>query len=130
MAVGTHLEARGPRIDGVVMPGLIDTHWHMGTSLYRSMSSSNAATAYFALDVKTGVRCRPSDLHHGAHLLGLPVSYHADSTLRGDARRGDGGQRAPGEPLGRHPADGRLTRIDPDAVVRATARALEALLAR
>ena len=52
----------------VVMPGLVDTHWHLWTSLYRSMSSSGADTAYFALNVRNGVRCTPRDLYHGARL--------------------------------------------------------------
>src|SRR5687768_3140316 len=71
VAVGPDLGARGARIDGrgmVVMPGLVDTHWHLWTSLYRSMSSSSPETAYFALNVANGVRCLPSDLFHGARL--------------------------------------------------------------
>ena len=71
VAVGPDLGARGARIDGrgmVVMPGLVDTHWHMWTTLYRSMSSSSPDTAYFALNVANGVRCLPSDLFHGTRL--------------------------------------------------------------
>jgi cytosine/adenosine deaminase-related metal-dependent hydrolase len=71
VAVGRDLDARGTRIDGrgmVVMPGLVDTHWHLWTSLYRSMSSSSPETAYFALNVANGVRCRPNDLFHGTRL--------------------------------------------------------------
>jgi 5-methylthioadenosine/S-adenosylhomocysteine deaminase len=71
VAVGTNLSAGGAQIDGrgmVVMPGLIDTHWHLWTTLYRSMSSSSPETAYFALNVANGVRCLPSDLFHGTRL--------------------------------------------------------------
>jgi cytosine/adenosine deaminase-related metal-dependent hydrolase len=71
VAVGPDLGARGHRIDGrgmVVMPGLVDTHWHLWTTLYRSMSSSSPETAYFALNVANGVRCLPSDLFHGTRL--------------------------------------------------------------
>ncbi len=71
VAVGKRLKARGPRIDGrgmIAMPGLVDTHWHLWTTLYRSMSSSSPETAYFALNVANGVRCLPSDLYHGARL--------------------------------------------------------------
>ena len=50
------------------MPGLVDTHWHLWTTLYRSMSSSSPETAYFALNVANGVRCLPSDLFHGTRL--------------------------------------------------------------
>jgi cytosine/adenosine deaminase-related metal-dependent hydrolase len=52
----------------VVMPGLVDTHWHLWTTLYRSMSSSSPETAYFALNVANGVRCLPTDLFHGTRL--------------------------------------------------------------
>jgi 5-methylthioadenosine/S-adenosylhomocysteine deaminase len=71
VAVGPDLGARGQRIDGrgmVVMPGLVDTHWHLWTTLYRSMSSSSPETAYFALNVANGVRCLPTDLFHGTRL--------------------------------------------------------------
>lgn len=71
VAVGHNLDAGGARIDGrgmVAMPGLVDTHWHLWTTLYRSMSSSSPETAYFALNVANGVRCLPSDLFHGARL--------------------------------------------------------------
>jgi cytosine/adenosine deaminase-related metal-dependent hydrolase len=70
-AVGPRLAVDCPRIDGagtVVMPGLVDTHWHLWTSLFRSMSSSSPETAYFPLNVANGVRCRPADLYHGVRL--------------------------------------------------------------
>jgi 5-methylthioadenosine/S-adenosylhomocysteine deaminase len=71
VAVGHRPAPRAPRLDGtgmIVMPGLVDTHWHLWTTLYRSMSSSGPDTAYFALNVRNGVRCLPSDLYHGARL--------------------------------------------------------------
>jgi cytosine/adenosine deaminase-related metal-dependent hydrolase len=71
VAVGRRLGVRAPRIDGsdtVVMPGLVDTHWHLWTSLYRSMSSSSPETSYFTLNVRNGVRCTPDDLFHGTRL--------------------------------------------------------------
>ncbi len=120
VAVGTDLAVRAPRIDGsgmVVMPGLIDTHWHMWTTLYRSMSSSDAATAYFALNVKNGVRCLPSDLYHGARLglvdavnTGITTIHdwshnlrspaHADANLRAHAEIGLRGRFSYGTPQG------------------------------
>jgi 5-methylthioadenosine/S-adenosylhomocysteine deaminase len=71
VAVGRHLPTRGQLLDGagmVVMPGLIDTHWHMWTSLYRSMSSNSPENAYFALNLRNGAKCLPSDLYNGARL--------------------------------------------------------------
>jgi len=71
VAVGRHLKTRCTQLDGsgtVVMPGLIDTHWHLWTSLYRSMSSSSPETAYFALNLRNGAKALPSDLFQGARL--------------------------------------------------------------
>jgi 5-methylthioadenosine/S-adenosylhomocysteine deaminase len=71
VAVGRRLATRAQRIDGtgtIVMPGLVDTHWHLWTSLYRSMSSSGPDTAYFALNVKNGARALPRDMYHGVRL--------------------------------------------------------------
>jgi 5-methylthioadenosine/S-adenosylhomocysteine deaminase len=71
VAVGHGLDPDCPRIDAggtVVMPGLVDTHWHLWTTLFRSMSSSSPQTAYFALNAANGRRCRPEDLYHGVRL--------------------------------------------------------------
>jgi 5-methylthioadenosine/S-adenosylhomocysteine deaminase len=120
VAVGHRLRARGPRIDGhgmVLMPGLVDTHWHLWTSLYRSMSSSSPETAYFALNIANGVRCRPRDLYHGvrlglvdamntgittvhdwAHNLRSPA--HADQNLQAHREIGLRGRFSYGTPQG------------------------------
>jgi 5-methylthioadenosine/S-adenosylhomocysteine deaminase len=71
VAVGRGLDVDCPALDGtgaVVMPGLVDTHWHLWTTLYRSMSSSSPQTAYFGLNAAHGGRCLPSDLYHGVRL--------------------------------------------------------------
>ena len=98
------------------MPGLVDTHWHLWTTLYRSMSSSSPATAYFALNVANGVRALPSDLFQGARLAlvdalntgittvndwshNLRSPEHADANLRAHAEIG-----LRGPVLLRHPA--------------------------
>jgi 5-methylthioadenosine/S-adenosylhomocysteine deaminase len=120
VAVARDLPVRGHRIDGrgmVVMPGLVDTHWHLWTSLYRSMSSSSPETAYFALNVANGVRCRPSDLFHGARLglvdalnTGITTVHdwahnlrspeHADGNLRAHQEIGLRGRFSYGTPQG------------------------------
>ena len=120
VAVGSDLDARGARIDGrgmVVMPGLVDTHWHLWTSLYRSMSSSSPETAYFALNVANGVRCLPSDLFQGTRLglvdalnTGITTVHdwahnlrspeHADGNLRAHKEIGLRGRFSYGTPQG------------------------------
>ena len=120
LAVGRGLRGGGREIDGsgmIVMPGLIDTHWHLWTSLYRSMSSSNPSTAYFALNFANGVRCLPKDLYHGARLglvdalnTGITTVHdwshnlrspeHADQNLRAHAEIGLRGRFSYGTPQG------------------------------
>lgn len=122
VAVGRDLRVNAPRIDGlgmVAMPGLVDTHWHLWTSLYRSMSSSSPETAYFALNLRNGVRCRPGDLFHGARLglvdalnTGITTVHdwahnlrspeHADGNLRAHREIGLRGRFSYGTPQG-HP---------------------------
>ena len=120
VAVGRDLARHAPTVDGrgmIAMPGLIDTHWHMWTTLYRSMSSSSPETAYFALNVKNGVRCRPGDLYQGARLslvdalnTGVTTVHdwahnirsprHADGNLRAHREIGLRGRFSYGTPQG------------------------------
>jgi 5-methylthioadenosine/S-adenosylhomocysteine deaminase len=120
VAVGRGLRARAPRIDArgtIVMPGLIDTHWHLWTTLFRSMASSSPETAYFALNVANGVRALPSDLYHGARLAlvdalntgvttvndwshNLRTPEHADANLQAHREIGLRGRFSYGTPQG------------------------------
>lgn len=122
VAVGRNLKVRAPKLDGngmIAMPGLIDTHWHMWTTLYRAMSSSSPETAYFALNIANGVRCLPSDLYHGARLslvdalnTGITTVHdwahnlrspeHADANLEAHKEIGLRGRFSYGTPQG-HP---------------------------
>ncbi|MDZ5661093.1 amidohydrolase family protein [Nocardioides sp. S-58] len=120
VAVGRGLRARGSRIDArgmVVMPGLVDTHWHLWTTLFRSMASSSPATAYFALNVANGVRALPSDLYQGARLAlvdalntgvttvndwshNIRTPDHADANLQAHREVGLRGRFSYGTPQG------------------------------
>lgn len=103
VAVGPDLKVRAPKVDGggmIAMPGLVDTHWHMWTSLYRAMSSSSPATAYFAPNIANGVRCLPSDLYQGARLglvdalnTGITTVHDWSHNIRGP-QYADGNLRA------------------------------------
>ncbi|WP_457206818.1 amidohydrolase family protein [Nocardioides sp. P5_C9_2] len=120
MAVGRGIRGGGARIDArgtVVMPGLVDTHWHLWTTLFRSMSSSSPATAYFALNVANGVRALPTDLYQGARLAlvdalntgvttvndwshNLRTPEHADANLQAHREIGLRGRFSYGTPQG------------------------------
>jgi cytosine/adenosine deaminase-related metal-dependent hydrolase len=124
VAVGRGLRSRGRTIDGrrtIVMPGLIDTHWHMWTTLYRSLASSSPANAYFALNVRHGRIWEPGDTEIGVRLAaadaltnGITAVHdwshnirgpeYADANLRALARSGLRGRFSYGTPQG-HPAD-------------------------
>jgi cytosine/adenosine deaminase-related metal-dependent hydrolase len=125
VAVGERLRGGGRPIDGsgmIVLPGLIDTHWHLWTSLYRSMSSSDPATAYFALNLANGVRALPTDMYHGARLglvdalnTGITTVHdwahnlrspaHADQNLRAHKEIGLRGRFSYGTPQGYAPTE-------------------------
>lgn len=53
------------KIDGtdcIVMPGLIDCHWHMWTSLLRSMSGETESTGYFPMTARYSEHYTPKDM--------------------------------------------------------------------
>ncbi len=101
----------------IAMPGLVDTHWHLWTTLYRAMSSSSPETAYFALNLRNGQRCLPGDLFQGARLSlvdalnggittvhdwahNLRSPEHADGNLRAHREVGLRGRFSYGTPQG------------------------------
>src|SRR5262245_10901687 len=72
VAVGTKLSAPGAtHINGagmIVLPGLIETHWHMWNTLLRSMSGEKAETGYFRTTAALGQKCEPGDMYQGTRL--------------------------------------------------------------
>jgi 5-methylthioadenosine/S-adenosylhomocysteine deaminase len=52
----------------IVLPGLIDTHWHMWTTLLRSMSGERAEHGYFRTTAALGQRFEPGDMYQGTRL--------------------------------------------------------------
>jgi 5-methylthioadenosine/S-adenosylhomocysteine deaminase len=81
--VGTNLVAQGAEvIDGrgfIVMPGLIDTHWHMWTSLLRNMSGDDRAHGYFPMTTALGKVFTPNDIYCGT-LLSSAEALHSGIT--------------------------------------------------
>jgi cytosine/adenosine deaminase-related metal-dependent hydrolase len=79
VAVGRGLQAPGAAvIDGrgmIVMPGLVETHFHMWNSLARSISGDTAATGYFPTLVKLGKVFTPDDMYQGARLSAVEALY-------------------------------------------------------
>lgn len=84
VAVGPDLRARAPTIDGrgtILLPGLVDTHWHMWTTLHRALASSSPDNAYFALNLRLGAVWEPSDTYDGVRLAAAEAVYNGITTV-------------------------------------------------
>ena len=137
VAVGRRLHGGGRTIDGrstVVLPGLIDTHWHLWTALHRSMANSSPSNGYFALNVRLGTHFRPDDIYQGARLAlaealnsGITTVHdwshnirgpeYADANLRAHQEVGLRGRFSYGTPQG-HPATATIDLADLERVHR------------
>lgn len=121
VAVGPQLSAPGSSIDGagmICMPGFIDTHWHLWTSLFRPyMRIDDPARGYFPVSNRLGQLCTPEDayrsvrlglaealsagvttVHNWAHNVRSPA--HADAELRAMRDLGTRGRFAYGPAQG------------------------------
>ena len=83
--VGTNLQAPGALvIDGknsVVMPGLVETHWHLWTSLLRGMVGHSADQYYFPMSGALGKLFRPNDVYQGVRLATIEAIYGGITTV-------------------------------------------------
>src|SRR3954470_24194869 len=72
VAVGQKLNAPGAtQINGVgifVLPGLVETHWHMWNTLLRSMSGEKPELGYFRTTAALGQKYEPTDMYQGTRL--------------------------------------------------------------
>ncbi|HEX5419391.1 MAG TPA: amidohydrolase family protein [Gammaproteobacteria bacterium] len=70
-------------IDGrgmLVLPGLVETHWHMWTTLLRSMSGDRAEHGYFPTSRSLGAHFTPQDVYIGT-LLSAAEAIHSGTTF-------------------------------------------------
>jgi 5-methylthioadenosine/S-adenosylhomocysteine deaminase len=81
--VGSGLSAPGAQpIDGqgfIVLPGMVDTHWHMWTTLLRSMCGDEPARGYFPATTAVGKVYSPSDMYYGT-LMSAAEALHSGIT--------------------------------------------------
>jgi len=72
VAVGPGLKAGGAEaIDGrdmIVLPGFVDTHWHMWNTLLRSMAGDKRELGYFPTVATLGKVFTPEDMYQGTRL--------------------------------------------------------------
>jgi 5-methylthioadenosine/S-adenosylhomocysteine deaminase len=84
VAVGRQLDPAGIEIlDGrgmICMPGFVDTHWHLWTSLFRPYVRADVAErGYFPVTSRLGVHFTPEDSYRSAR-LGLAEALSAGVT--------------------------------------------------
>ena len=69
VAVGKALKAPGAAVfDGqhmIVLPGLVETHWHMWNTLLRSFAGDKPDQGYFPTAAAFGKIMTPDDMYHG-----------------------------------------------------------------
>ena len=72
VAVGRDIEAKGVKeFDGrgmIVLPGLVETHWHMWQTLCRSFAGDRAEQGFFPTITKYAAQMTPQDMYCSARL--------------------------------------------------------------
>jgi cytosine/adenosine deaminase-related metal-dependent hydrolase len=101
VAVGKDLQAPAARvIDGagaIVMPGLVDTHWHMWNTLYRSFSGDKQGEGYFATVARFGQQMTPDDMYQSARLAAAEAINSGITTVHDWCHNARGRAHAEGD---------------------------------
>jgi 5-methylthioadenosine/S-adenosylhomocysteine deaminase len=70
--VGQNLRAAGAEVlageDMIVMPGLVETHWHLWSSLLRSMAGDTEDRGYFSITRTVGPHYTPESMYAASRL--------------------------------------------------------------
>jgi len=85
IAVGADVSAPGAEVidatDMIVLPGLIETHWHMWNTLFRSYAGDEQAHGYFPTVARFGAAMTPDDMYQGARLSAAEAIYSGMTTV-------------------------------------------------
>ena len=85
VAVAKDIKAPGARvIDGagmIVLPGLIETHWHMWNTLFRSFAGESKDEGYFPTVARLGMQMTPDDLYQGTRLAAADAINGGTTTV-------------------------------------------------
>jgi cytosine/adenosine deaminase-related metal-dependent hydrolase len=88
VAVGRNLRAPGASVlegrNMIVMPGFVDTHWHMWTTYLRGMSGDKAEDGYFPVTTAYGRVMQPEDMYYGTKLAAAEAVYSGITTVNDD----------------------------------------------
>lgn len=85
VAVGANLAAPGASvIDGsnsIVLPGLVETHWHLWTTLLRGMVGHSPDQFYFPMSGALGKAFTPADVYQGVRLATVEALWGGVTTV-------------------------------------------------
>jgi 5-methylthioadenosine/S-adenosylhomocysteine deaminase len=85
IAVGKAIKAPGAAvIDGqrmIVLPGFVETHWHMWNTMMRSFAGEKADQGYFPTAAALGSVMTPDDMHNGTRLGAVEALYAGITTV-------------------------------------------------
>ena len=88
VAVAKNVRAPGATsIDGrgaIVLPGFVDTHWHMWTTFLRSMAGDRAEDGYFPVTTQYGQAMNPEDMYRSTRLAAAEAIYSGTTTVNDD----------------------------------------------
>lgn len=83
--VGTQLTAPNAQVingqNTIVLAGLIDTHWHLWTALFRSRSGDIEEQGYFPLSERLGKGYTPEDIYHATRLATAEALFSGITTV-------------------------------------------------
>ena len=65
----------------IVLPGLIETHWHMWNTLFRSFAGDEQAHGYFPTVARYGAVITSNDMYQGARLSAAEAIYLGMTTV-------------------------------------------------
>ncbi len=84
VAVGKAITAPGAAVlqaNGmIVLPGLVETHWHMWNTLLRSFAGEKSDQGYFPTAAAFGQVMTPEDMYHGARLAAAEALHSGITT--------------------------------------------------
>lgn len=85
IAVGKTINASGATtLSGhgmIVLPGLVETHWHMWNTLLRSFAGEKADQGYFPTAATFGKVMTPDDIYHGVRLAVAEALFSGMTTV-------------------------------------------------
>jgi len=88
LEVGRNLRGAGATVldarQMIVMPGFVDTHWHMWTTYLRGMSGDRAEDGYFPVTTAYGRAMQPEDMYYGTRLAAAEAIYSGITTVSDD----------------------------------------------